>query len=160
MFPAAKLVILIRDGRDTVQSFSKSWGGHGAFRKMAARWAERVDQLYNMQDQATAAGYSNRILWVQYDQLNNETETEMKRILDFAGLDEKQFPWDQLKNTPVLGSSEFKAAGHVHWNPVEKTESFKPVNKWQSWTKKQRDTFKEYAGEALIRSGFAQDLNW
>ena len=161
LFGAGKVVLLIRDGRDTLESFSKSWGGDGAFGKMCHRWSNRVDTILKFKEMAEKSGYGNRLLFVRYDELNNNTNIELTKILEFLGADKDIFPWNELKNVPVLGSSNHKTKDDiVHWNPVEKKEDFQPNEKWVTWSEKKKNIFKKAAGENLIRLGFAESNDW
>jgi hypothetical protein len=160
LFPQAKFIFLIRDGRDTLQSFTKSWGGKGAFRKMSERWADRIGQILQLQRMAEESGQENRILMVKYEDLILQQNQTLRDVFAFLEKDESVYPWEQLESAPVLGSSEYKSEGKVHWKPLEKTEGFNPLNKWLEWSDNQKNTFKEAAGNALIQMGFEKDLNW
>ncbi|MTI20829.1 sulfotransferase [Fulvivirga sp. RKSG066] len=161
MFPSCKVVILIRDGRDTLESFSKSWGGDGAFKKMCERWSHRVDNIMEFIRMAEASDMSDRVLIVRYDEVNDNTREELVKIFNFIEADNDKFPWDKLEDVPVLGSSSHKTkSDEVHWNPVKKSDNFKPNQKWVSWSVKRKRIFKKYAGENLIKLGFEEDNNW
>lgn len=161
LFPQCKVVILYRDGRDTIESFSKSWGGKGAFRKMCERWSKRVDTIFEFVAMAERAGYSDRIITTRYDYLNDNAREELPKILKFLNVDVDKYPWDQIDEIPVLGSSSYKGdQGEVHWKPIEKDEKFKPTQKWLSWDKSKKDTFKKAAGDNLVKLGFAENNDW
>ncbi|ELR71465.1 hypothetical protein C900_02528 [Fulvivirga imtechensis AK7] len=161
MFPEAKVVILIRDGRDTMESFSKSWGGSGAFRQMSQRWSQRVDTILKFQQQADEAGYSDQHMVVTYERLNENTPEELKRIFNFLHINPALYPWDQVEEVPILGSSAYKGDDQqVHWKPIEKTKEFKPNQKWVSWSSKKKATFKAAAGKNLVKLGFANNNDW
>lgn len=161
LFGNSKMVILIRDGRDTIESFSKSWGGKGAFKKMCERWSSRVDTILKFKEMAEKAGFSDRFIVVRYDHLNDNTRKEVARILEFLDVSQERFPWDELEDIPVLGSSSYKGEkGEVHWKPVEKDEKFKPTQKWLGWDDSKKEVFKKTAGDNLIRLGFAENNDW
>lgn len=156
LFPEAKLLLLIRDGRDTVHSFTKSWGGEAVFKKMCQRWAQRVDEINCFREQAEKSGRSGTYLLLRYDHLHTEAEAQMKKIIDFLDLDPKCYDWEGLVNAPVLGSSTFRGSQEgVNWQPVEKNQSFSPTDKWKLWNEQKRRIFKKYAGQQLVELGFA-----
>lgn len=161
LFPHGKLIILVRDGRDTVDSFVKSWGGETIFKKMCERWAQRADQIMNVIEHAKQSNKSNSYYIVRYDKLNNDTSNEVKAILKFLNLKPENYHWNELEKIPVLGSSSFigNQLG-VHWNPMEKGEEFIPTQKWKHWSEAKKKIFKKYAGKNLIKMGFVTDNNW
>ena len=161
LFQESRVVILVRDGRDTIESFSKSWGGKGAFRKMCERWSKRVDTMYEFIDMAEKAGLKDRIMITRYDYLNDKPREELPKIFAFLNVNADHYPWDEVDNIPVLGSSSYKGdQGEVHWKPIEKDEKFKPTQKWLSWDSSRKEIFKKEAGDNLIKLGFADNNDW
>ncbi|MEP2771614.1 MAG: sulfotransferase [Fulvivirga sp.] len=161
LFPNAKVILLVRDGRDTIESFSKSWGGDGAFKNMCKRWDDRVKQIIKFREQADASDKKDDYLIVKYDELNDNTSTQVAKILEFLHLDQESFPWDELSDVPILGSSTTKNNDdHVHWDPVKKDQTFSPNKKWGLWSNRKKNIFKKYAGKSLIDLGFAEDNSW
>lgn len=161
LFPNAKVILLVRDGRDTLESFSKSWGGDGAFKKMCQRWDNRVQQMLKFKNQAKASGKQTDYLFIRYDELNDNTAKQVAKILDFLGLDQESYPWDELGEVPILGSSTTKDSDdHVHWEPIKKDQSFNPNQKWVLWSNRKKNIFKKHAGRSLIELGFAKDNSW
>lgn len=161
LFPQGKVVILVRDGRDTMESFSKSWGGSGAFRQMSKRWSQRVDTILKFQQQADEAGYSDQYLFVTYDNLNQNTADELRRVFNFLNIEPALYPWDEVDKVPILGSSAYKSNDEqVHWKPVEKTKDFRPSQKWVKWNGRKKAAFKAAAGENLVKLGFAKNNDW
>ncbi len=161
LFPSTKVVLLIRDGRDTVESFLKSWGGSASFGKMTNRWKDRMIQIEKLIERAKEAGIDQNIYCLKYDNLNSNTEEELSKIFDFLDLDASIFPWDKLKQTPVLGSSSYRGGEKdVHWKPIAKTNDFKPSGKWMEWGERKKSRFKKIAGKELVKFGFAENNAW
>ena len=161
LFSDVKVIILIRDGRDTVESFSASWGGPHVFRKMTKRWKNRMESIEGFVVRAENSGMSDRFHKTSYEALNENGEEELKKILKFLDLSIDLFPWQELENLPILGSSEFKnGQGEVHWDPLIKSKSFQPSRKWKNWDNGKKRAFKRIAGDLLIRQGFTADDQW
>jgi len=161
LFPHGKLIILVRDGRDTVDSFVKSWGGQTIFKKMCERWSQRIDQVNKVIEQANHSNKKNSYLLVRYETLNQDTSNQVKLMLDFLGLSPEKYQWDALEKIPVLGSSSFTGnQPGVHWKPMEKGDTFVPTEKWMHWSNEKKQIFKKYAGKNLIKMGFATDNDW
>lgn len=160
LFPQAKVVILLRDGRDTVESFSKSWGGRFTFKNICERWSKRVDSISDFINMANEAGLSDRHHVVRYDYLNDNPKEELSKILKFLKVDESKYPWEQVDQIPILGSSNHKGKNGVHWNPIKKDDKFNPNQKWLKWNSSKKETFKKAAGDNLIKLGFAENNQW
>ncbi|GAB4237947.1 MAG: hypothetical protein Tsb0034_13320 [Ekhidna sp.] len=161
LFPQTKVLILIRDGRDTVESFAKSWGGLATFKRMTRRWKDRIIQLESFQQRLNASGMKDKYLIVKYESLNENQEGEVMKALNFIGLEPDKYPWEALKKLPVLGSSDFRGESkEVNWKPLQKNDQFNPTGKWIEWSKGKKRTFKKIAGSELIRLGYEKDLNW
>ncbi len=162
MFPAGKLVVILRDGRDTVNSFVKSFSGNWAFSSMAKRWAARIDYLYELQGRLQKKGLDARMRIFRYEDLNEHPEETVKEILKFLALSESGFNWEKLQEVPVVGSSTMynKHQEKEFWKPMQKTDAKKFTRRWADWTKSKKKNFKRYAGKQLIKAGYATDLNW
>lgn len=161
LFPESKVIILIRDGRDTVESFARSWGGGSTFSKMCERWSKRVDTIFNFISKARNSNCAENIILVRYEDININTRAEVERILEFLELKTSEYRWEELDDIPVLGSSSYKGNhDEVHWEPLKKSESFQPVKKWTRWSSKKKSTFKRLAGENLIKLGYAENNSW
>ena len=83
LFPRAKFIHMIRDGRDVALSFSRtSWWNRSVHLNLA-RWQREVKKI-----SMDAAMYLNNssYLEVKYENLVNNTEFEVRRICDFLGV--------------------------------------------------------------------------
>jgi len=150
MFPNCKLIILVRDGRETVASFMKSWGGIGAFEKMTYRWANRVDQILELKHKLDIAGRGEMLYIVKYENLNVRTREEVISLLNFLGLDEAKYNWEAMTKAPVLGSSTLRGEKkEVNWSPIEKTPEFNSNQKWNDWDESKKLKFLKIAGDQL-----------
>ncbi|MCS7306726.1 MAG: sulfotransferase [Thermoguttaceae bacterium] len=152
LFPDAQLVLLVRDGRDVVESAARSWPSEPYSYWMYA-WAlgaRRILQFIHGPGQ----DYQQKWHLVRYEDLLTD-RTAMKKLLQFLGEDPDQYPWPEFDNMPVRGSSTHRG-GHqeLHWQPVEKTKDFNPIGRWQSWSRWRRWQFRRIAGRELIELGY------
>lgn len=160
-FPHTKVIILVRDGRDTVESFLKSWGGRFAFKKICIRWSQRVDLIWDFMEKVKRSGFEDMVHLVRYDHLNDNTAEELKKILKFMEIDDSRYPWEELNQLPVVGSSSLKnKEKEVHWKPVKKSRQIKLKQKWLHWNKYKKEVFKRIAGDNLVKLGFEKNNNW
>lgn len=152
LFPQQKLLILVRDGRALVESINKSfrYDREEAIRDWALA-ARRIAAFEKKWPEAKGKQY----LVVQYETLYTNTEPELRRILDFLGLDAGRYDFAAAPDLPVVGSSVFKRGeGDVHWNPVSKTDDFNPLARTAGWTRRQHERFNWLAGKELVLSGY------
>jgi len=146
LFSHVDLVILIRDGRDVVESGIRSfgWRFEGAIQKYARRTNEIQSFIQsNLNDDF-------RYLLVKYEELVLETETTMRKILEFLRLDDSCYDFKAIQSIPVFGSSTYKRKGAVDWKPVEKTSGFNPIRRWSRWSLYQKKRFYWIAGESIV----------
>lgn len=161
LFPNSKMIILIRDGRDTIESYMKSWGGRWIFKGLAKRWNDRVQKILEFQKFAIENHLEKQICIIEYNLLNQSPKAEIKRIIQFLELSTDLYDFTKMADAPVLGSSVLRGKGEdVNWNPISKPQNFNKEAKWKSWTNKERRMFKKYAGKSLIDLGYEKDLNW
>lgn len=85
MFPDARYVHIVRDGRAVYQSIRDlDWGPNNAY-KATRFWAERLEQALGVE---MAEG--ERCLRVRYEDVLRDPETEIRRICSFA-----EIPFDE-----------------------------------------------------------------
>ncbi len=152
LFPSAKLVILVRDGRAVVESGVRSFGWD---REAAIRhWAAAAVTIREFQ--AAHADERDRFSVVRYEDLYTDTETELRKLFRVLELDPEVYDFGAVSELPVHGSSDlaFEIAGRVHWKPVAKTSAFDPLSRYGHWGRAEHERFNHLAGEALRQFGY------
>ncbi|XP_026227044.1 tyrosylprotein sulfotransferase 1, like [Anabas testudineus] len=123
IFPKAKFVLMLRDGRAAVHSMISrkvtiSGFDLNSYRDCLTKWSSAVETMFS---QCQAAG-GNRCLPVRYEQLVLHPEEEMRKLLHFLDLQ-----WDPsvLHHEQLIGK-----AGGVSLSKVERStdQVMKPVN--------------------------------
>lgn len=123
IFPKAKFILMIRDGRAAVHSMiSRKVTISGfdltSYRDCLTKWSGAVETMFN---QCLSAG-EERCLPVRYERLVQSPQSEMKKLLHFLDL-----PWDAsvLHHEELIGK-----AGGVSLSKVERStdQVMKPVN--------------------------------
>ncbi|CAG5872527.1 protein-tyrosine sulfotransferase 1-like isoform 1-T5 [Menidia menidia] len=123
IFPKAKFVLMLRDGRATVHSMISrkvtiSGFDLASYRDCLTKWSSAVDTMFS---QCQSVG-DTRCLPVHYEQLVLHPEQEMKKLLNFLEL-----KWDPavLHHEELIGK-----AGGVSLSKVERStdQVMKPVN--------------------------------
>lgn len=161
IFPDARIIVMIRDGRDTAISLSKRLENYP---QSVRFWRRSI---------ARGMAYENnpRVLFVRYEVLVAETETELRRLCQFLSLayepamleyQKRQRTWYSSavrrvpKEVPLTGKNH-----RIHRNWQINQPLFDGSGRWQrEMTDEQKCIFKEVAGDVLIRLGYAEDNNW
>jgi len=160
LFPEAKLILLARDGRDVVESASKSWGRRPhAFWMM--KWARNARAIRQFVDGPGRGHEDTRWKLVKYEDLVTDTPRVLREILAFVHVDVNQFNWAAVEELPLRGSSVHRGQkNQVHWGVVQKPRDFQPIGRWTGWGAMRRWLFKQIAGRELIALGYARDSQW
>ena len=147
LFPSARLIILVRDGRAVVESGRRSFGW--MYDIAIKRWAEAADEIRAFQ-QGQADQPCNYLL-VRYEDVYADVEKELRRIFEFLELDASQYDFEAAKNMPIVGTSDYRKFGErsLHWNPIKKAEGFAPTRRWENWGRALHKRFNHLAGAEL-----------
>lgn len=151
VFPHEHLLVLVRDGRDVVQSTLKTWP-QLRFWMVCLRWrraAQMVLACDKRYSQLTE-GY-----WLaRYEDAVSDPEGFVREACRRFGLDENSYPFERIGSIRVHGSSTHRPQGRVDWAPTAKGRAFQPVGRWQSWSPTKRWIFSRLAGQALLELGY------
>jgi hypothetical protein len=157
IFPDARFLHVIRDGRDVVCSlitmdwFDPATGQRLEYVKSVAKaaryWREVVGRA---REQALQPSLSGRVLEVRYEALVADPETVMLRVLDF--LDER---WDAAvlaHHTKNRSHEPVEASTHQAAKPVNQSA----VGRWrEEMARSDISTFRLEAGQLLRELGYA-----
>jgi hypothetical protein len=162
LFPDARFLHVIRDGRDVVSSLvTMDWVNPLTGRKWdyvqnvasAARYWR--DVIVRARQQAAQPALAGRVLEVRYEALVTDTEATLRRVLEFVGE-----PWDEALLAYHLRSRSHEpveASTAQALKPVTRT----PLGRWQTeLTRLDRAAFKSEAGDLLKALGYAAGDNW
>jgi hypothetical protein len=151
LFPDARLVILVRDGRAVTESSVQSFDMR--YEKAMRRWTQAADVIADFR-----RSYSRRSeQWtiVRYEDLVADVTGSMERLLDELGLDPDDYDFAAAQDSPVLGSSVAKGGeDKVHWNPVEKPRDFDPLERFAGWSESRHRRFNWISGDRLRDFGY------
>ena len=157
VFPYENIILLMRDGRDVVNSTVRTWPER-KFSDVCRLWdySARMILKYNKDN----TDITNRYLSVKYEDVVRDPECFAINVCKHFMLDDKIYPYGRIQDISVRGSSTIKNEGKVTWKAVEKPNNFSSVGCWQNWSIKQKKIFKKIAGQTLIESGYCDDLQW
>ncbi len=158
MFPYENLLILVRDGRDVVHSTLRTWGKMN-FLKVCLRW-NRSARIVLETVEALSTRQSGSFYLARYEDALETPAVFVRTICGRFGLDDDRYPYEQIDEIRVIGSSKLENQGEVTWQHLEKPTNFRPTGYWREWSSVRKLIFKAVAGKSLVDLGYAQDLNW
>jgi hypothetical protein len=189
VYPDAKLIYIVRDGRDTVishrfqsfidasqhlsqedlgirEAFSRNpepfmRGERSIFTEKTIRWASQGWATnVSETDQVARELYPDRYLGLRYDHLLERPLEGMQRVWAFLGADPK------MEGLAQRLEKELQSNPDADWQKRKAGDLVEPLEKGKggSWrflfTQRDRQVFKAIAGKALIDWGFERDLDW
>jgi protein-tyrosine sulfotransferase len=156
LFPEARLIVLVRDGRSVAQSCMSTFGWD--LERAARNWARAADTIERFE--SAAALPADRYVRIRYEDLLDDLDVSVARVLSVCGLDPERYDLEAARALPVRGSSSYFGAEHrsVHWDPVPKGPDFEPRRRWSSWTEAMHERFGWIAGAQMRRLGYDSDL--
>ena len=150
LFPRSPLLILVRDGRSLCESGVRTFGW--SYERAFRRWRDAANTVLELAD---AAHGDPHLAVIRFEDLVERPADVVQIICKTVGLDPDAFPYDRIGDLPVRGSSTLSTVGGpVHWAPVEKTASFAPVERWESWSPHLHRRFADVAGEQQRALGY------
>jgi len=153
VFPFESLLVLIRDGRDVVTSTINTWP-QIRFSDACRRWDRSAKmilachQLFSARDDYWMAKYEDAV---------RSPEAFVKEACSRFHLNPDIYPFEEINNLPVIGSSTTRKQG-LDW--IKKPENFLPIGRWQQWSAWKKTIFKSIAGQSLIRLEYSQNNGW
>lgn len=150
LFPEMPLLIVVRDGRDVVESNVKSF--ETDYEAEMNEWAAAAQTILNFT--ARMKDSDQPYMLIKYEDLFLNTKDAIAEILKFLDLELSQYDFSMVDDLPVRGSSELRDEGRLHWKPVEKTSDFNPIGRWHGWSPDLIDRFEGVAGNHLRALGY------
>jgi protein-tyrosine sulfotransferase len=160
LFPTAKVIICVRDGRDTVESFLRSFKHHN-FKQVCGLWERGCKEIDNFQKQHANTFFQQQILQIRYEDLYKQHVETLNALNVFCDLSTNALKPEAITNMPLFGSSTNRGQSTIlHWEPVEKTNDFNPLGRWENWNWYQKWNFKKIAGARLLKLHYESTNKW
>ena len=184
LFPEAKLLLLLRDGRDNVASTVKAGLAVRAsttaiskaktrvnhllrrdFSSAARDWAAGVTRIERFDEQFKSSPFASRYMIVRYEDVFRNPRPMAERIFSFMEVPYDDAILEAVENADVVGSSFYGSSGREdarkpNWTATPKTEAFQPTGRWKRWNAAEKALFNRLAGPQLVRMGYEDNLNW
>lgn len=144
MFPNAKILHMVRDGREVVSSMLKSgfkspWSKD--FEKACETWNHYAKKGFEF-----STKYPQNVLNVYQKDLVHDTENAVKKVFDFLELDFEENTLHYLKTKRV--NSSYGNDENNNFKTAKDTALLK-TPQWEKWTKKEKDLFNKIAGDTM-----------
>jgi hypothetical protein len=150
--PEARVLALVRDGRDVAESGARSFGW--TYGEAFRGWAAAAEELVSHTEAGSASGTSI----VRFESLVRDRRAEMGRVLEACGLDGDRFDFEASSKLPVYGSSTAAGDGReIDWDPVPAPEGFDPVGRWSTWDGRLRARYDRVCGRVSARLGYPRE---
>jgi hypothetical protein len=150
-----QLLVLVRDGRNVVESGVRSFGW--SYPVTMKHWSDAARIV--LQSQELFADTNRRYLLVRYEDLLADQRAELTKIFTFCGLDPARFDFESTEALPVRGSSTNRVAegAPVDWAKVDRPDDFAPERRYAGWDDALQHLYAEIAGEASTSLGYGLD---
>lgn len=150
LFPEARVLLLIRDGRSVVESAVRSWGATYAYETF--KWRAAARQAIVLRERL-----GDRVRIVRYEDLLTGLAEEMRAVLHFCELDPERYDFASAQALPLYGSSTtLGGQPWVHHTPVERPADFGGLARWETWDERRHSRFDAAAGEELEALGYTR----
>ncbi|MBV1907493.1 MAG: sulfotransferase [Pseudomonadales bacterium] len=156
MFPMENALLLMRDGRNIVESTLKTWPDKN-FKETTGTWRDATRMM--LQVAGEKSGGRNCKLY-NYEDVSRAPVEFVEDMCSVYGLEQKKYPFEQIHDLPARGSSSLSKTGQVDWKPKPKPKKFKANEHWQDWDARKKANFKRIAGQELIKAGYERDNTW
>lgn len=148
-FPEAKIVNIVRDGRDVCASLqarakTKRWAEYDT-RTIISQWERCITLSEKI---SLDPCFSDRIYSVKYEELRQDTVTQLKQIYNFIDLAITPIELNQITESCNIAHIKHKGVGH-HVNQGS-------INSWKTTLSQEHiDLWHQSAGETLTRLGYS-----
>ncbi|MBX2865875.1 MAG: sulfotransferase [Leptolyngbyaceae cyanobacterium MAG.088] len=149
-FPEAKIINIVRDGRDVCASLqarakTTKWAEYDT-RTIISQWERCIAVSEKI---ALDPAFSDRIYSVKYEELRKDTISQLNHIYNFIGLDIKPVELSQIAELCNIENVKNKGTGqHVNKGSI---------NNWKTELSQENiDLWQQSAGKTLERLGYSR----
>lgn len=152
LFPKTPIFVVVRDGKSTVESMTKSFGN--SFKEAALFWKNGVRELQKMKSLHTN---QRDFHIIKFEDLVNNREATLTNVFKTLQLDWSEDLSDKIEYLPVKGSSD-EVAKHnkVVWKETAADSKFDPTSRYKHWSPRTHKKFNKLAGEEQAWLGYKE----
>lgn len=173
MFPHAKVILMVRDGRDLIESLLKAGFGlpprsirnphhwrrflpDEDFRILCRQLAQAATCLDSFLQSPSAAAVSMQIKLVHFEELFRSPAEVLEDVVAWCDLPPEDFDWGAFRSMPVRGSSFLRRDdGTINFEEGEnRSADFNPVGRSASWSRGRQAYYARTAGSVFKQWGY------
>ncbi|MCF6171938.1 MAG: sulfotransferase [Bacteroidales bacterium] len=150
-FTDARLIILVRDGKNVVESGVKSkfWNYETGFHI----WNESAKRILKLLEKETAV--RDKILLIKYEDLVSSLDKELAKVFAFCHLSFDKYDFRKTENIQVFGSSLSGAENKKFvWKVDKQKKHFDPLLRTQKWNRFLYYRYNRKCGENAVKLGY------
>ncbi|MDB9528192.1 sulfotransferase [Oscillatoria sp. CS-180] len=148
VFPEAKIIHLVRDGRDVAESLNRVYLGPKSIYKIAKYWNAYISAFREFKKNHCEKDF----IEIQYEDLTIDPNTQVQRIFSFLNIDATEINFQQAKNTDRKEQYHGMA---IHHQAVTEPVSRKKVGVFKTtFSERQIAIFETIAGDSLEAYGY------
>lgn len=155
LFPREQSIVIVRDGRRTIQSTIDTWPLHFfglTFADYCREWSYGTEAAFDALSRMDER--TGRL--VRFETMVSDPQRTVRDLMGFLSLDDARYPYDRVSDLPILGSSTAsRQNGKVTWEPVKKTKEFDPTKRPVAWSRARQAIFDAIAGNMQTKAGYA-----
>lgn len=156
-FPDSKIIILVRDGRDVISSYTKAASlirrSYNFRRRVVMKFKSLTGwnfvaacRSFNVSVARLLETYkllpAEKVLLMRYEDIVKDTRIQLKTLFEFLNVPLTESDLEKMIDTDVVGSSFYQSSGNApKWGKVKKSVEFNSVGRWRSWNGLQRFVF-------------------
>jgi len=149
LFPEARMLHVVRDGRDVAMSWMRQWFGPASLHEAAVLWQEHVAV-----NRVWGKKHAERYHEVRYEDLAEDEEGEIAKLAAFLDIEAHN---STSGGVSELASALAKTGSHsnmLHIDPVEN------VQRWRNeMSARDIEAFESIAAAALVDAGYELSSN-
>lgn len=134
LFPSALHLVVVRDGRDVVESGYQA--GYWPSRSGAAKaWTDAVANLRAGLERVSDRGRPTTLI-VRYEELVRDVGAAIIPVVDALGHPACPEDTSRLADLPVYGSTDYglRPDGTFEWRIASRKADFSPIGRWRAWS--------------------------
>jgi len=147
LFPNSKLVVLIRNGKNVVESCVKGFGW--SYYQSMKNYKENANYLKEfLQEQKDNRNFT----LVKYEDLVSAKEETLKSLFKNLNIDDENYNY--TTDIPIYGSSFLKEKGKITWDPQTPKTDFNPLDRSKDWSVFREMQYKFMCGDVHNYFGY------